>query len=610
MDDECGDNQVCDNLKCACKEGYVLVDDECVLKEGVTGKIEGSLGYPSEYVPDDMEVCAIDISSDKIFCVDNKEEITKYSLEVPAGEYAVAIFREYVDPMGPAFYIGLYTEQEKCTQECDNKYPDPMKDNNWTNCRKDCFSDPPDMLLLTVGEGETFTDINPNSYLAEQECESKCDTKKDCYIDCIRNNLASKAISKEDLDMDIISKETINSDKNVEENTVSKSSKECEGAQLCQTYGNTSRDVFFSVQETFDRGYVMAGSKRGTGNYLDSLWVLKTDNNGDVMWDKNYDSYTVSHEADEIIQQTIDGGYVVVGQVFECHGDEDEINSMEPCSDIALIKLDSKGEIEWTREYGRKGEDDPTHIKQEYDGGYIIFSSRNNWLIRTDSEGNTCDLEDDINCYESENKWSIIVKASGGIGAFSSFRQFQGASVSGYALAGSKTDSMEARSWNNDFWYVVIEASGEVIFDQTYPLDTWDVALDSDQTLDGGFVLTGWSNNGENGKDFLILKIDSSGQKEWHKYIGSTENELAYGIEQTKEGNYYIIGEAGEINKEGVYVVKTDIDGNLLSSKKFVDAYKYNVNSIQLTSDNGVIIAGYEQDQDYNTDAVLIKIID
>ncbi|RLE78827.1 MAG: hypothetical protein DRJ51_08890, partial [Thermoprotei archaeon] len=80
------------------------------------------------------------------------------------------------------------------------------------------------------------------------------------------------------------------------------------GIEWQKTYGGSGYDIAWSVQQTSDGGYIVAG---GTGSFGEGVWVLKLDRSGKIEWQKTYGgrygdwAYSV--------QETSDGGYIVAG---------------------------------------------------------------------------------------------------------------------------------------------------------------------------------------------------------------------------------------------------------------------------------------------------------
>jgi hypothetical protein len=154
--------------------------------------------------------------------------------------------------------------------------------------------------------------------------------------------------------------------------------------QWAKTYGGTSYDWAYSVQQTSDGGYIVAGNTRSFGVGGD-IFLIKTDANGNVQWAKTYGG--TSHDWAYSVQQTSDGGYIVLGFTYSFGADS---------GDIILIKTDANGNIMWAKTYGGMKEDGAYSFQQASDGGYIVAgwtkSFGAGWhdvfLIKTDANGN------------------------------------------------------------------------------------------------------------------------------------------------------------------------------------------------------------------------------
>ena len=173
-----------------------------------------------------------------------------------------------------------------------------------------------------------------------------------------------------------------------------------QATEWAKTYGGSYRDWANSIQQTSDGGYVVAGVTYSFGAGGADFWVLKLDSKGDIEWQKTYGGSDGDWAWS--IQQTSDGGYVVAGAGW---------------ADFWVLKLDSKGDIEWQKTYGGSDWDEAWSIQQTSDGGYVVAGStcsfgageEDFWVLKLDSEGNitNCPHIQDSNAQVSDTSASV-----------------------------------------------------------------------------------------------------------------------------------------------------------------------------------------------------------
>ncbi|MBM3315110.1 T9SS type A sorting domain-containing protein [candidate division WOR-3 bacterium] len=139
------------------------------------------------------------------------------------------------------------------------------------------------------------------------------------------------------------------------------------------------------MQQTADGGYVIAGSTTSYGSGANDVWLIKTDASGEEDWTLTYGIST--DELGYSVRQTLDGGYAVAG-CERYSGDEFA---------VLLFTADADGEPLRARSYGDDGDDVGRSILQTADSGYVIAgwtrpgdtSASDVWLIRTNARGDT-----------------------------------------------------------------------------------------------------------------------------------------------------------------------------------------------------------------------------
>jgi hypothetical protein len=101
-----------------------------------------------------------------------------------------------------------------------------------------------------------------------------------------------------------------------------------------KTYGGTDYDDASSVQQTSDGGYIVAGTTWSFGAGGGDIFLIKTAANGNVIWAKTYGG--TDWDGAYSVQQTSDGGYIVAGTTWSFSAGAE---------DIFLIKTDENGDI-------------------------------------------------------------------------------------------------------------------------------------------------------------------------------------------------------------------------------------------------------------------------
>jgi len=343
-----------------------------------------------------------------------------------------------------------------------------------------------------------------------------------------------------------------------------------------KTFGGTSNDGAWSVQQTSDSGYILAGYTYSYGAGLVDAWLIKTDSNGNKQWDKTFGSSSTF----KFVQQTSDGGYIVAGDI-KVSG-----NLGDPAS--WLVKTDSNGNNQWNKTFMTRGTSGAASVQQTSDGGYILAGSSQcyPWLIKTDANGNQL-----WNRTFGEQSSSTLSYAY-------SVRQ---TSDGGYVLAGRS---------GYDAMLIKTDVNGNLQWEKIYGGQNTDEAHSVQQTSDGGYVLVGNYGTKTN-TDAWLIKTDSNGNKVWDKTYGGIGNDGAYSVQQTSDGGYIL---AGMIDLYGTWnndasIIKTDSNGNQQWDKTFGGVGNDYALSVQQTSDGGYVLAGGTSSYGSGgTDAWLIKV--
>jgi hypothetical protein len=219
-----------------------------------------------------------------------------------------------------------------------------------------------------------------------------------------------------------------------------------------------------------------------------------------------------------------------------------------------MIVTDSSGNSQWNKTYSGNGENSPSSIVQNSDGGYTL---------------------------------------------------------AGFIEQTAGTENSQANSYSNDAWLLRIDSSGNQQWSQTYSQPNGGMAADSlILTEDGGYAFAGYVETDRPTMysgfetDFCLVKLDSSGGVEWSKTYGGERRNIANSLIQAQDGGYLIAGTKDNFGNEDleyyVMLVKTDEQGedsltnlNLKTSSLSPDLTPSSNPNLWSTIENTVIFNGW-----------------
>ena len=379
--------------------------------------------------------------------------------------------------------------------------------------------------------------------------------------------------------------------------------------EWARTFGGEGYDEAFSVQQTADGGYIIAGDTTSFGAGGWDIYVIKTDGEGNEEWYRTFGEE--GYDAAYAVQQTADGGYIITGVTTSFStGDYDAY----------IIKTDEEGNEEWSQIFGGEENDGAHSVQQTTDGGYIIAGGTasygaggwDTYVIKTDGEGN--------------EEW---YRTFGGV-AFDIAWSVQQTTDGGYIITGN-AESFGTGS--NDVYVIKIDGEGFEEWSRIFGGEEYDESYAVQQTADGGYIIAGSTGSFgvAPGHDAYVIKIDGKGFEEWYQTFGGVAYDRAYAVQQTTDGGYVI---AGSTNSFGAgdydfYLVKTDGEGEGVvndltpdltpdqtekdvpdSLPKTFGGERYDTAvSVQQTADGGYILAGRTESFGAGgNDAYLVKI--
>jgi hypothetical protein len=347
-----------------------------------------------------------------------------------------------------------------------------------------------------------------------------------------------------------------------------------------KTIGGPGSDMAGSVQQTSDGGYVMVGKTMSDITNSYDIYLIKTDADGTVLWTKTYGGQ--GHENGSSVRQTSDGGYIISGSTTPYSASDD-------CTaDAYLVKTDAAGTVLWTKTFGMPGkEDSATSVQQTSDGGYILVGetmsfgagSYDFYIIKTDASGNAV--------------WTRTF----GKNSCDYATSVQQTPDGGYIIAGT-TMAYEATNPYGAYNILLLkmDANGNASWWKLFGGDKDDFSGTVRRTSDGGYILAGTTYSfGAGYCDLYLIKTDSSGNALWTKTLGGTDADGGGSVVQASDGGYIVAGSSQSFGAGAadVYLLKTDSSGNVVWTRTFGGPDSEGGASVQQTSDGGYVVSAY-----------------
>ena len=358
-------------------------------------------------------------------------------------------------------------------------------------------------------------------------------------------------------------------------------------------YGGTGNDTGMSAVATGDGGFVLAGNTNSFGVTTQQGWLVRTDSNGNVVW-----NYTYGGTAGNVVEKVIaagDGGFVAVGFT----------NSTGPIGytpargaggyDAWLFKVSSTGSLEWERLFGGSANDYAYDVVKTADGGYILAGATASvdlgqldmYLVKTDSDGN--------------QQWTSTVSRVGDTVAYAVTPASGGVYVAAGYTNASGTD---------DLFVVKTDTVGHEATSFMLQEPGVDVAHGVVQAGDGGFYVEAVTNSFSSSYQMWLLKFNSTLSEAWGHVYGSSHDTFGYSLLKAADGGLLVAGSIRNSTSgpQDVFVMKTDSQGSQIWNMTFGGSGDDVAYSITGSGVDGYVIAATTNSFSSSNDAWLINL--
>lgn len=345
-----------------------------------------------------------------------------------------------------------------------------------------------------------------------------------------------------------------------------------------KTYGGSGDERASSISATSDGGFIISGHSRSndgdvSGNEgFHDYWILKLDAFGNIQWDKNY-GFSGSDQAFQVFE-TDDGGYFATGflDVSASGGQgNDDRNTRHGVGEYWAIKMDASGDYIWRRYFGGTSNDRSYDAVQTDDGGFLLAgASESEDFDITDSKGSYDFWVVRLNA-EGDLQWT---KSFGGSGIDIGYSVTK--AEGGYIMAGdarSADQDVTSPLGNADLWTVKFDDTGSMVWQKTLGGSDFESARSIRPMINGNYVISGStksadgdlsSNNGQN--DVWVIVIDDTGNIVFQETIGGSDLDFANEAIETSDSKLLVVGNT-ESNDLDIQLNKGDKDIVLVKIK-------------------------------------------
>ncbi len=347
--------------------------------------------------------------------------------------------------------------------------------------------------------------------------------------------------------------------------------------QWARVIGGSGDEAPYSIQQTSDGGYILAGYTSGSFGGDQDVWLVKLDSLGNISWQRTFAGGSGT-ESGGLVRQTADGGYYLA-----CY-----TSAFGNGSEAWILRLDSAGSVSWQKTYGETSTEWIYSLEPTSDGGCAFGGY-------TRSFGSVDD-----------NAWAAKLSSNGTVGWAKRRYIGSGQQPSGIRLqtrtivpdgSGGYATLVEVRfpAGASHVMFEPLNSNGVISGPKhLISLGTSARPRAMDRSGDGGWYVSGGVSVSGNGDDGLLMKLNSTGSPVWQKHVGGQGTSYFLDGRSTPDGGYVAVGET-ESPSDGssdVWVVKFNSSGGVAWQKTYGGTGTDVGRAIGRTSDGGYVVVG------------------
>ncbi|MCK5239711.1 MAG: hypothetical protein KAR33_09205, partial [Candidatus Thorarchaeota archaeon] len=376
-----------------------------------------------------------------------------------------------------------------------------------------------------------------------------------------------------------------------------------------QFYGGVLDDMGKSIVEC-DVGFAITGTTESYGSGNGDVWLIRTNDNGDVLWSNEYGGS--NRDQGNSIVKCQDGGFVIAGGSKSWDGSDNDAFLMKVADPPFWLVEPTDKEIDYGVAFNYKLDASATYIDKWWIDDDDQFSIDTDGVITNDvvlpvgehilqiwvndTLGNilTDTITISVTYTPSGHAWNPLWERTFGATADDRGQTIIWCENGDLAIAGYGS-SYGAGS--NDAWLARCDRFGNLLWNQTYGGVVDDRVHSIVECNDGDFVLAGTSSsvNASYNYQAWIFRTDSIGTLEWEFNLGGLYNENATAVCKTSDGGFAVTGYASSfIGEKDLILFKVNATGHLEWAQTNVDTYDQEGFSVIEYNTGDIYAVGYD----------------
>ena len=333
---------------------------------------------------------------------------------------------------------------------------------------------------------------------------------------------------------------------------------------FAETLSSSSTMSFMNIMQATDGSYVATGAS-GAGGVI----LAKFDSSGRPVWSTLAGTSGTGWD----LLQTSDGGYIVTGAT-------NEFGSLG--TDSFIAKFSSSGAVSWLKRWGGSNLDISYSVTETLDGGYAVAGVT---YVGTNSE---------VAVAKFDSAGNSIWQKSWGTSSVDEARDIALAPDGGFIVVGT------TGSGGTLMLHMKLDSAGNKLWSHTVaPFSGAGRAYAVTMSTDGGYVLTGHTTGDIGGSDGYIAKFNSTGEHQWSRSFGGTDQDQTYSITSSPDGGYVVAGGTFSIGPSygSGYIAKFTSSGGYEWTRQWATPGENQAQAVVTTQDGGYAVTAYNQDE-------------